>query len=202
MAPPTDLLRVYELPEIGADGYPLAWRLGVDGIRIPDVVREIAGHRCIRCGHPYRTGQSNPEWSPCDESCNHPGPIRLVSRGKGTPVLVERKDIDSRQARGAAAATFFQFDPIIEAQYRVLTVHHLTGEKADCRWFNLMAACQRCHLVIQGKVRMNRPWPWPHSDWMKPYAAGYYAATYLGEDLSREEVAERQDDLLALELAA
>jgi hypothetical protein len=35
---------------------------------------------------------------------------------------------------------------------------------------------------------MERVWPWEHSDWFKPYVAGYYAWTYLGEDLTREEV--------------
>lgn len=41
-----------------------------------------------------------------------------------------------------------------------------------------------------------------HSPWFRPYAAGYYAWTYLGEDLSREEVGERLHDLLALEAVA
>lgn len=30
-----------------------------------------------------------------------------------------------------------------------LTVHHLNGDKADCRYENLLACCQRCHLRIQ-----------------------------------------------------
>ncbi len=42
---------------------------------------------------------------------------------------------------------------------------------------------------------------WEHSEWFKPYAAGYYAATYLGEELSRDEVEERMDELLGLELS-
>jgi hypothetical protein len=31
----------------------------------------------------------------------------------------------------------------------VLTVHHLNGQKNDCRWQNLLACCQGCHLHIQ-----------------------------------------------------
>jgi len=41
-----------------------------------------------------------------------------------------------------------------------------------------------------------------HDDWFKPYAAGYYARKYLGEDLSREEVESRLEELLALERVA
>lgn len=43
---------------------------------IPDLVREQAGHRCERCGHPYRKGQhGSGEWSPCDQRCTHRGPM-------------------------------------------------------------------------------------------------------------------------------
>ena len=47
-----------------------------------------------------------------------------------------------------------------------------------------------------------RVWPWEHSDWFKPYVAGYYAFAYLGEDLTRAEVEARLDELLALERIA
>jgi len=36
----------------------------------------------------------------------------------------------------------------------------------------------------------------------EPYVAGYYAWTYLGEELDRAEVEARLDELLGLELAA
>jgi hypothetical protein len=89
----------------------------------------------------------------------------------------------------------------LDAQWRILTVHHLTGVKHDLRWWNLAALCQRCHLMIQGRVRMEQVFPHEHSEWFRPYAAGYYAATYLGEDLTRSETDARLDELLALELA-
>lgn len=57
----------------------------------------------------------------------------------------------------------------------VLTVHHLDMNPANCAWWNIPALCQRCHLTIQAKVIMPRPWILPHSEWFKPYAAGYYA---------------------------
>jgi|GEM_PF-1728097 len=32
---------------------------------------------------------------------------------------------------------------------RILTVHHLDGNPANCDWTNLLACCQVCHLHIQ-----------------------------------------------------
>lgn len=87
----------------------------------------------------------------------------------------------------------------VEARWRILTVHHLDGNKANCRWWNLAALCQRCHLTIQGRVRMERVWPWPHTEWFRPYAAGFYAFAYLGEEVTREEAEARMDELLSLE---
>lgn len=57
-----------------------------------------------------------------------------------------------------------------------LTVHHLDLSPANCEWWNTPALCQRCHLHIQGKVIMERPWMLEHSEWFKPYVAGYYAS--------------------------
>lgn len=57
----------------------------------------------------------------------------------------------------------------------MLTVHHLDLNKSNCEWWNLAALCQRCHLQIQHKVIMERPYMFEHSKWFKPYAAGYYA---------------------------
>lgn len=56
-----------------------------------------------------------------------------------------------------------------------LTVHHLDCDKSNCKWWNTVALCQRCHLQIQGRVIMQRAWLLPHSEWFKPYVAGYYA---------------------------
>lgn len=88
------------------------------------------------------------------------------------------------------------------ASGHVLTVHHLDGDKANCRWWNLTALCQRCHLHIQAKVRMDQVWPFEHTAWFRPYAAGWYAYRYLGLELSREEVEARLDELLGLERVA
>jgi hypothetical protein len=56
----------------------------------------------------------------------------------------------------------------------MLTVHHLDLDPSNCAWWNCPALCQRCHLVIQAKVIMERGWMFDHSGWFKPYAAAYY----------------------------
>jgi hypothetical protein len=196
---PDQLLRQYEPEECGADGYPNAWhheslgptpREGApiqDYPRIPaikDLIRELAGHRCQRCKHPYRKGaHGSGEWSPCDEHCGtHGGPYRWRVDGE----YVQQND-------GSFGPTQR------EAQWRILTVHHLDEDKTNCRWWNLAALCQRCHLRMQRAVVMDRVYSFEHSDWFKPYAAGFYAWKYLGEDLGREETIQRLPELLALE---
>lgn len=59
-----------------------------------------------------------------------------------------------------------------------LTVHHADLSPANCEWWNLLALCQRCHLHIQSKVILERPYMFPHSRWFQPYVAGYYAAQH------------------------
>ena len=84
--------------------------------------------------------------------------------------------------------------------WRVLTVHHLDGDKANCVWWNLLALCQRCHLHIQAKVDPWQPYFFEHAEWFKPYVAGFYAHKYLGQSLTREETFARMSELLNLEL--
>jgi hypothetical protein len=86
--------------------------------------------------------------------------------------------------------------------WNVLTVHHLDGDPSNCRWWNLAALCQRCHLSVQGRVKMNQPFIFEHSEWFKPYVAGFYAWKYLHQEIAREEAVRRMDELLALERIA
>ena len=116
-----------------ASTYPADWP------EIARAVKEAAGWRCIRCGHPH-----------------------------------------------APALGY------------TLTVHHLDGVPANCRWWNLAALCQRCHLSVQGRVHMHQSWPFEHTPWFRPYVAGYYAWTIAGLDLTRAEVEARLDELLTL----
>ncbi len=53
-----------------------------------------------------------------------------------------------------------------------LTVHHLDMDKANCEWWNLAALCQRCHLKVQARIKMNQVFMFGHSAWMKPFIEG------------------------------
>lgn len=64
-----------------------------------------------------------------------------------------------------------------------------------------MALCQRCHLQVQGKVDPEIPFFLEHSEWAKPYMAGFYAQKYEGRTITREEATLRMEELLAWELA-
>lgn len=209
-----ELLRVYLDPsEIGQDGYPYAWRgirqqyeangpppEWIRGPAIKELIREQAGYRCERCRHPYPPGVTETcprgEWTPCDEQCTHGGPLRADDQPVSAPSAGEAATVVAWLAERGNLPEGTQ----AEAQWRILTTHHLNGIKHDCRWWNLAALCQRCHLAIQGKVSMERIWPWEHSEWFKPHAAGWYAFAYLGEELTRTETMARLDSLLNLEL--
>lgn len=79
----------------------------------------------------------------------------------------------------------------------MLGVHHLDLNKSNCAWYNLVPLCQRCHLRIQAKVDMDRVWMFEHSEWFKPYVAGFYASRFqLPTD--RGWVTARIEDLIAL----
>jgi len=196
-------LRQYEPHECGTDGYPFAWHRATPMLgevpdpivlAIKDYIREQAGYRCQRCGHPYRTGEhGNGEWSLCDEQCHHGGPLRGHLRGDESKTFANSTD------GGGEAGGWVHVGYLIEAAWRILTVHHLDEDKANCRWWNLLAACQRCHLSLQRRVVMDRPWHFEHKDYFKPFAAGFYSWKYLQEDLTREETMSRLDELLALE---
>lgn len=195
-----DLLRLYDPDDVGTDGYPAPWHHSsfVGDWRwagIKYVVREMEGHRCERCRHPYRKGDERispgGQWSPCDEMCRHGGAVRIVGHEDSFVASQKPERIERVIAAAGPGA--------VEAQWRILTVHHLNGVKYDCRWWNLAALCQRCHLTIQAKVHMERDYERAHSDWFRIHAAGWYAAKYLGQELTREEATARLDELLALE---
>jgi len=65
------------------------------------------------------------------------------------------------------------------ASGHVLTVHHLDGNKYNCADWNLAALCQRCHLTIQARVRMEQGSfgeILAVSAWFKPHLEGYLRA--------------------------
>ncbi len=83
------------------------------------------------------------------------------------------------------------------ASGHTLTVHHLDINPANCAWWNIPALCQKCHLHIQGKVVMERTWLLPHSNWFKPYVAGFYAHMQ-GMPEDRDYVEAHLEELLVI----
>lgn len=156
--------------------YPKKWP------EVANQVKEDAGWRCVRCGHPHEhPGQHRP----CDMRCD-------LMRHPEVDGILEEIDTDGNIKIHVTWNS--------KQRQRVLTVHHMDGKKWNLRWWNLVALCQVCHLIIQAKVDMDRPWVmFEHSEWFKPYVAGFYAHKYLKENICREEAGERMEELLALE---
>lgn len=180
------------------NGYPDEWP------EIAARVREEAGNRCVRCRH-----RSDRQWKALILTARHSSSAAQIDNP--LPSLMAACDdacdpdrhrrfepVDRSNLLDAATALDMSVTIIERVPQRVLTVHHLNEVKADCDWWNLAALCQVCHLVIQGKVEMSIPYIFDHSGWFQPYVAGYYAKTFLGADLTREEVSARLGELLAL----
>lgn len=166
--------------------YPPDWK------ETSDATWAAAGHRCIRCGHPYRKGEHGKgQWTLCDAKCSHSGPFAVLS-GDGIVTPIAEMFVVGAREQGMK----------IVAEWRIGTVHHLDGNKANCVWWNLLALCQRCHLTIQSRVNPQQPYWLEHSDWFKPYVAGFYAKKYEGRDITREEAVAEMDRLLQLERIA
>lgn len=154
-------------------------------------VKIEAGFRCVRCGHP------NGRWSPPGED-HETNAMRLavcVQESTGVRIIGTEDGGAWLRCHLTPCDEHCTHDPDVR-DHRVLTVHHLDGDKHNLAWWNLAALCQRCHLEIQGRVKMDQAYLHPHSTWFRPYYAGYIAYTKLGEQLSREEVMERMDELL------
>jgi 5-methylcytosine-specific restriction endonuclease McrA len=83
---------------------------------------------------------------------------------------------------------------------RILTTHHLDGDKSNDQWWNLLPLCQVCHLQVQAKVDPEVPFFLEHADWFKPYVAGFYAHKYEGRNITRQEAESRMAELLSYEL--
>ena len=105
-----------------------------------------------------------------------------------------------RQAREVAGNQCIRCGHLNDpANHYVLTTHHFNGDKSNDSWWNLLALCQRCHLSVQNRVTPDVPFFLEHSQWLKPYVAGFYAWKYEGRQISRREALERLSELLAYE---
>lgn len=102
--------------------YPADWKDVSAG------VKEAAGNRCIRCGHP--AGDTMRRRTAFDEQVNH----------EDAAIVKTLMPCDTRCTHPR------------DGKMRALTVHHLDGDKANMRWWNLLALCQFCHLSVQARV--------------------------------------------------
>ena len=123
---------------------------------------------------------------------------RLPICGEYIPAK-ERKELHNRVRAEAGNRCIRCNHPDDYATGHVLTVHHFDGNKSNNSWWNLMALCQRCHLKVQTRVNPFIPYFLEHSEWAKPYVAGFYAKKYLDLDLSRPETEARLEELLSFE---
>lgn len=117
---------------------------------------------------------------------------RSSSGGSYPPDWNEIADRVKKEANGCCVRCGHPHDP---SSGFSLTVHHLDMNPANCEWWNLAALCQRCHLSVQARVVIERPWMFTHSDWFKPYVAGYYAYR-LGRSTDRAYVIANMEDLI------
>ena len=160
--------------------YPRDWP------EVAERAKRAAGYRCVRCGHafymPHRdvpAGEIGARAArtpmACDDECD-------VSRGHPFGVLALG---EGPTPRGLSYG-----------------VHHLDGDKSNCRWWNLLPMCNSCHLGVQAKVDPETPYLWEHSTWFKPYVAGFYAFYYGGVELpdlrAADDPAESIDFYLSL----
>lgn len=136
------------------------------GAYVPDrkalhnAVRAEAGNRCIRCKHPEG---------------DKLGTFEVINAEGGRIYSHQLMPCDDHCTHPR------------DGKLRILTVHHLTGQKDDNRWWNLLALCQSCHLTIQGKVIPEQAYLHPHSAWFVPYVCGFYAATIGRLEITRAE---------------
>jgi hypothetical protein len=117
----------------------------------------------------------------CDDQCDQ-------SRGRGA-FIAERHD-----------AVLERFGPNWSGLN--LTVHHLDGDKSNNAWWNRLALCNSCHLNVQSRVIVDRPWLFAHSEWFIPYVCGFYASYYGRVEITRADAEADPSRWLALNPAA
>ena len=118
--------------------YPKYWD------ELAEKVKNEAGWRCVRCHHPH---ESPKERIPCDEQCD------LVRHIEISNVAIM---FDQGAWTGHPDEYRLPSGLWLHQRQRVLTVHHLDGDKGNSAWWNLAALCQVCHLQIQGKVEVSQ----------------------------------------------
>jgi hypothetical protein len=144
-----------------AGAYVVDWRT------VSAAVRATTGNRCARCHHPFAY---NGRPLDCDDRCDATRG-RLIDGPAGE--MIRNAGIDGPHEFRLPGLNF--------------GVHHLDGRKDNNAWWNLLPLCNSCHLTIQAKVIPERPYLFAHSDWFKPYVAGFYAFYYGHVYITRDQ---------------
>jgi len=146
--------------------YPHNWA------RISYRVKRVHRFRCERCGHPHVPAQ--PKNGILDLWNNDFGLEQLAMFPSEWVTGRGRRSVGmARPAyeRDTLCDSLCEHDPpftnlLHKGKPRVLTVHHLDGDKSNCALWNLAALCQVCHLEVQAKVAWEQTYFLPHSPWM------------------------------------
>lgn len=103
-----------------------------------------------------------PNWSEISlkvrsESGDRCEACRVCNRATGYRYgpLKEFRSLSSTE-RSLALRTLRDFWPELRFTKIVLTVHHLDGDPTNCDRDNLIALCQRCHLIADQSLRKVR----------------------------------------------
>ncbi len=142
-----------------------------DWLQLSRATKDDAGWRCVRCHHPFDSQTGAP--LACDDTCD-------LTRGRFARY-------GGRHDSPGADAGGFNYG-----------VHHLDGDKSNQSWWNRIALCNSCHLFVQARVLLERPWLFEHSPWFIPYVCGFYARYYADLEISREAAIAEPDRWLAL----
>lgn len=141
-----------------ADRYPPDWP------ETAALYKASVGWRCVRCGH----SQEAP-WKQRYRRVLLPPRVGIALCTKHCIPLYHVNDEAHLRLHIKQLGSKLPPQLIARVPQRVLTVHHLDGDKQNCRWWNCPPLCQRCHLQIQAKVRMGQQYLGEHSEWFKPY---------------------------------
>lgn len=165
--------------------YEPRWRgqYAEDQAEINRAIKDAAGWRCERCRHPFDPDTGKP--LACDAQCD-------LQRGR----TIGADNVGLIPAIAGSRGSPPHYAGIPGMNYGV---HHLDGHKANNRWWNTAPLCNSCHLTMESRVQLDRPFLFAHSAWFIPRVCGFYAFYYGGGlEISRDEAIANPDRWLAM----
>lgn len=136
--------------------YPWNWR------RISYRAKRLHGFRCERCHHPHVPRR--PERIIYD-LWNHDWEVTASVVWARAPRTTLAFAWPWRRVRQNTKCDGF-CTHAGDSKHRILTTHHLDGDKSNWRLWNLAALCQVCHLQVQAKICWDQTYLGEHSIWL------------------------------------